>query len=624
MSFKKLTLLFFISFLFQDSFSQIGSAEIQNISDAIFEKHLTAREYLTGGVISVVNRDSTLFKKGYGQANREKNILFDPFKTTVQIASVTKLITTTALLKLIEEGKIDLEKPIDDYLPDLSYNNPYDKKVLVKHLLTHTGGFDDRSNFMESKSKDGIPSLKTYAENYIPSVVWETGKFFNYSNYSFVLAAYLVEKISNTAFETYVQKNILKPLEMHHSGFGYEPKLMDDLMERYRLRENQENEIYSQKADTKYTNLLGVTGFKTTAEDMTHFMMMFLNKGSFKNNQILKPETIENAFKTHFTYDNAMGRQQGLGWRIKIENGHKLLYHYGDDTGVESGLVLFPEHDLGLFTAFNNPVGFDVKTEIQEAIFTELYGSSSQDDAAPGSNKNALDKIGGTYFYMNDSHTTFEKIAFLFGDRKIIVDTQGDSIVVIDGIKYKNTATPFLFQEIEGDQSQVKFIRDDSGNINHYSYGTSTFRKIGRWEDPSLHIKILVVCFAIFIAFLIVALIRAIRIKFVKRAPFSINRAVRVVVINTICVTLFVLGIMITISTISSLSYGMPFVFKALFILPILSIILLPVSFYFVLGELRHLLVARWLRALLIADVLALACGLVIFNVYNLIGFNFV
>ncbi len=615
-------LIIAFSLQFQNLFSQTSLERIDHISDSIFETHLTAREYLTGGVISIVSRDSIIYLKGYGKANREKNKQFNPSTTVVQIASVTKLITTTALLQLLEENKIDLDKPVKYYLPNLKYKNPYDKKVLVRDLLTHTGGFDDRSGFMESKTLEEVPSLKTFAENYIPSVIWEPGKYFNYSNYSFVIVAYLVETLSEVPFQTYVDQNILRPLEMSHSGFVNEPELMENLMIRYRLRENQDNEIYTQKADPRYTNLMGVTGFKTTADDMTHFMMMYLNDGIYKGKQILKKETIDNAFRTHFTYDDNISRQQGLGWRIEIKGGKKMLYHYGDDTGVESSLVLFPESKIGLFTAFNNPVGFDVKTEIQDIIYKELYGTVIENPEELNGVKTPLKKIAGSYFYMNDSHTTFEKIGFLLGDRKINVKADGDTLI-LDKLKFKETSKPLLFHQIEG-PAEVKFIEDENGEINHYSYGTSTFRRIGKWEDPSLHLKILIGCFTVFIIFLITALLRFIGSKFYKKKGFTTNKTVRIVAINTLCIILFLIGFFIATSTISNLSYGVDFTIKSLFILPIIAVVLLPISGYFYFKEIKKQALKVWLKLLLFVDLIAIFACLLIFNIYNLIGFHFI
>jgi len=618
---KKIFIFIFLLIITQSTFSQAVNDLFKNSTDSIFKKHLNAREYLTGGVISIVNADSIIFSEGYGLANRENKIPFSPNNTTVQIASVTKLITTTALLQLVESGEIDLDKPIDYYLKDLSYKNPFKNKVLVNHLLTHIAGFDDRSNFMESKTMNDIPTLKEYAESYIPSVIWEPGKYFNYSNYSFLLGAYLVATVSGITYEQYVKNNLLIPLEMNNSGFGYEPRVLNNLMERYRLRENQENEIYTQKADTKYTNLLGVTGFKTTALDMANFMMMYLNNGVFKGNRILKKETIDEAFKTHFTYDDSMHYQQGLGWRILIKNGIKVMYHYGDDTGVESSLVLFPDKKIGLFTAFNNPVGYNVKTEVQEAIFNKLYGLKEKPKVKYVPIE-SIDKITGDYFYMNDSHTTFEKIGFLLGDRKISIESQGDSILEIGNRSYYNSGNPLIFNQVEGD-SQIKFITDENGNISNYSYGTSTYRKIKGWEDPSIHQKILLVSIIVFVLIFLTSLIRFIISKFKKKPQINKSSALKFINLNGLLIILFFVGIGIATKSIS-LDFGVPLGLKAVFIFPVLAVVLVPFSIYYLFKELQKPNIPVWLKGLMVIDIIAITLCLMILNNYNIIGFNFI
>jgi hypothetical protein len=408
---------------------------------------------------------------------------------------------------------------------------------------------------------------------------------------------------------------------MNNSGFGYESRLMKNLMERYRLRENQKNEIYTQKADTKYTNLIGVTGFKTTVPDMSNFMMMYLNDGVFKGHRVLKKETIDLAFNTHFTYDAAMYYQQGLGWRILIKNGIKVMYHYGDDTGVESSLVLFPDKKIGLFTAFNNPVGYDVKTEIQEAIFNKLYGKKEKTKVKYGP-VGAIDKIAGNYFYMNDSHTTFEKIGFLLGDRKISVKSKGDSILKVGDKSYYNSGNLLIFNQVEGD-SQIKFITDENGNISNYSYGTSTFRKIKDWEDPSVHKKILLISIIVFVVILITSIIRFIISKFKKKSHIYKTSALKFLNLNGLLIILFFIFIGIATNSIS-LDYGVPLVLKAVLTLPVLAVVLFPFSIYYSFKELQKYNISVWLKGLMIIDIIAIALCLLVLNNYNIIGFNFI
>lgn len=606
----------------QVSYSQIEPNEIRKISDSIFNYHLNAREYLTGGVISVVNKDSVLFTKGYGLANREKKIEFNPYQTNVTIASVTKLITATAVLQLYERGKLDLSKPVKEYLPNLGYDNPYENKVLVQHLITHTSGLDDRSNFMEVLSREELPSLKEYAENNISDVVWPPGKYFNYSNYAYVLAAYLVETVSGMPFESYVEKNILLPLQMNESGFGYDAKLTDNLMERYRLRENNQNEIYTQKADTVFSTLIGVTGFKTTADDMSRFMMMYLNDGIYNGEQILKKKTINEAFSTHFSYSDKINRKQGLGWRIDTRNNIKMLYHYGDDTGVESALVLFPEKSIGVFTAFNNPVGYDVKVAVQNTILKLLYPKQKKQNITY-KEQTPLEDIAGDFFYMNDSHTTFERIAYLLGDKKITVEANDDSTISIGQLKFKETDTPLLFHQTDG-IGQVVFIKDSKGNISHYSYGTSTFRRITAWENPSLHLKILAGCSILLVVFLITVLIRWIISRFKKENNIQSSKAIKFLTINILIIVAFVIGLVIVINSLSSLSYQLPFQLKALFILPVLALLCLPITCFYVYQDFKTKKLPIWLRGFSAINVLAIVCCAVILSHYNFIGFNFV
>lgn len=124
-----------------------------------------------------------------------------------------------------------------------------------------------------------------------------------------------------------------------------------------------------------------------------------------------------------------------------------------------------------------------------------------------------------------------------------------------------------------------------------------------------------------FIIFLITALVRFFKTKFSKKKDYSFDRTVGIIIINTLCIVLFVMGFVLATNTISALSYGIDFTFKALFILPIIASVLLPISGYFYLKETK--LFAVWFKIILLLDLNAILCFLLILNSYNLIGLNF-
>lgn len=588
--------------------------------DSVMAFYLAQEDYLSGGVVSVVLGDSVFYQKAFGMADMENNLAFDAQHTTLEIASVTKLITTTALLQLVEKGKVSLNSPVNQYFKNPPIQNPFEKPVLVKHLLTHTAGFDDRQTLMESPDPASIIPLAEYNQKYLPQIVWEPGRFFNYSNYSFNLMAYLVEEVSGLPFEEYVRVHILEPLEMTNSGVGYQRQFEKNLMRRCKLKRNDKEEVFSKLFPPHYTNLPGATAFKTTGSDMTNFILMYLNEGRFKGRQILKKETVELAFQTHFTYHPRMPYQQGLGWRIKLKNNISLLYHYGDDDGVEASLVLIPEKKIGLFTTFNNQMGYDAKIALENALLKiccppgDTLVPTYQHHTSP-------EKISGRYLYMNDGQSTFEKIAYLFGDKALEVKILEKDTVQVNQYKYLETE-PLLFDMI-GNNGKLKFIKNDRGEVEYLSFGTSTYRRATNWSDPVLHRIILLCCFFVLLGSILIFLVqflRRIRNPNIWRDNLW---AYRIIGLNILTLLLFFVCLIIAVNTITSLNGPVPLLIKMAALFPMAALLLLPFSLYALWATWQnrhvHRITALWMSVCSIAIGLCL----IVLNSYNFVGFHF-
>jgi CubicO group peptidase (beta-lactamase class C family) len=597
-------------------------AWIRDLVDSLFEKYLHAEEYLTGGVVAVVFPDGSTYLTGRGEADRETHRSFDPSGTTVEIASVSKLITTTALMQLVEQGRVALDRPVADYVGEGVLRGRYARDVLVEHLLTHTSGLDDRSSFMSSASEAEIPDLATYVREDLPPVVWEPGRFFNYSNYAFVLTAYLVQVVSGEPFEQYVQAHVLEPLDMHASGFGFAPRLMQGLMHRYRLRADAQERIFSQDDGINYSNLVGATAFKTTAEDMSHFLGMYLDGGSYAGRRILESATVDDCFRTHFTYASSMPRQQGLGWRIMHRNGATFLYHDGDDTGVESSVVLFPERHLGYFVAFNNPIGADWKSEFRERLVDHLYPV----EPAPVVERPSLTplaELAGHYLSMNDGQTTFEKLGALMGDNGITIEDTGDGIVHVAEYRFAELE-PLLF-EAAAANSQLVFLRDDEGAIRYLSFGTNTYRRAEWWQDPDVHRPLLLIGLAIVAAALLGSLVRRLRRLLLHRggaASVALDRMRVWSTVNATLLALFVLGVFVATRT-ARLGMGIPPLLWVTFTCSLLAALVLPLTLACAVRLLADDRTGAWskLRNALLAGALLLT--LTLLYGYNLVGYHF-
>jgi CubicO group peptidase (beta-lactamase class C family) len=171
------------------------------------------------GSVLVADHGTMIFKKGYGDANKEWNIPNTP-DTKFRLGSITKQFTATLILQLVEQGKIRLDGKIVDYLPD--YPKPMGEKITIHHLLTHTSGIPNYTNFPSFRGE--LSKVPSSPENFIKTfwnlpLEFEPGSKFNYSNSGYFLLGVIVEKVTGQSYARLLDERIFKPLGMANSGY---------------------------------------------------------------------------------------------------------------------------------------------------------------------------------------------------------------------------------------------------------------------------------------------------------------------------------------------------------------------------------------------------------------------
>src|SRR5262249_48546758 len=196
---------------------ELTKADFETLLDALIPSQLQNRN-IAGAVVSVVKDGNVLFQKGYGYADVEAKRPILPDQTLFRPGSISKLFTATAVMQLVEQGKLDLDRDVNDYL-DFPIPKTYPEAVTLRQLLTHTAGFEETLKNLFVAHESDIKPLRAYLVNEMPARIFPPGKIPAYSNYGFTLAGYIVERASGEKFERYIDNHILKPLEMNHSTF---------------------------------------------------------------------------------------------------------------------------------------------------------------------------------------------------------------------------------------------------------------------------------------------------------------------------------------------------------------------------------------------------------------------
>ncbi|WP_274481948.1 serine hydrolase domain-containing protein [Paenibacillus polymyxa] len=152
--------------------------------------------------------------------------------TYMEAGSVSKLFTWTAVMQLVEQGKLDLNTDIHTYLPDGFLRPSFDKPITLKSLMSHTAGFEERLEKLLVHDPADLRPLKEHiAPGNQPQQIYEPGTVIAYSNYGTNLAGYIIERVSGMPFETYIQKHIIEPQDMKHSYFTQRYDLIPEVIE---------------------------------------------------------------------------------------------------------------------------------------------------------------------------------------------------------------------------------------------------------------------------------------------------------------------------------------------------------------------------------------------------------
>ncbi|WBW96690.1 serine hydrolase domain-containing protein [Oceanirhabdus sp. W0125-5] len=397
--------------------------KFQKMVDDYMRKSM--KEYHIPGVTLVAVKDGEiLLKKGYGYADLDNKIPVEPDKTLFRIGSVTKLFTATAAMQLVEQGKIDLNKDINEYLKDFKIESKYNKPVTMANLLTHTAGFDESfKNGFSYKLVNELKPLEDTLKNGMPPVVRQAGEVIQYSNHGYALIGYIVEQVSGMSFDKYVEENIFSPLGMNESKYFLSSEILNRTSNGYKYKNG---EFKAQELGSILVHPAG--SICSTADDMGKFLIAHLQNGKYKNNRILDESTAETMHTVQFTNHKFIpGYAYGF-----YQNGKNfgIIEHGGDTNNFASLLSLYPEKNIGFFISYNRQderlrEGFEEEfykyfivnneSEINKEVLAELKGD--------------FKKFEGDYRLVRSVRTYYDKIKFLFFKMKLRVNKSGELFI---------------------------------------------------------------------------------------------------------------------------------------------------------------------------------------------------
>jgi CubicO group peptidase (beta-lactamase class C family) len=328
----------------------------QKIEDILHEMLIKSveNEKFPGLAAGIVKDNQVLFTGEYGTANLSTG---DPVVrgTLFHQASVSKTFVATAIMQLVERGKVELDAPITKYLSYFKLEDERYQNITIRQLMNHTSGMPDEEDYAWDRPEYDEQSLERYVKGIgHHKLLSQPGEKFAYSNIGYEILGDMIAKVSDMSFEQYMEKNILKPTGMQSSSF-LKQEVEAYIAAPHVLGATHEcggcvssvfpyNRAHA-PSSTLYTH----------AEDMCQYLLMHLNGGTAGNgNEVLQPGSYNEMWKPHaqtgYDPENA---QIGLGWFLGEYKGSRILSHSGWDTGFLSNLFLLSDKKIAISVMSN-------------------------------------------------------------------------------------------------------------------------------------------------------------------------------------------------------------------------------------------------------------------------------
>jgi CubicO group peptidase (beta-lactamase class C family) len=397
-----------------------------------------------GAAVLVAQNGKVLFEKGYGLADVAHSAGFTP-DTKSRIGSITKQFTASAILKLQEQGKLNVQDKLSKYFPDF----PRGDEVTLHQLLTHTSGirsYTDKPGFIDKVTSPVEPDalIKSFQND---PYDFDPGKKWHYDNSGYFLLGRIVEKVSGQSYGDFLRKNFFEPLGMTNTG-----------VHRFGLALEHEALGY-QFSGAAFTNALnwdmswagGAGALYSTVDDLFRW-----NEGVFSG-KVLKDASLKAAWtpvKTEENKDDDSGNGYGYGWASAHTRGAQEISHGGGLNGFSSYLLRLPRENFTVAILANAQPGAPGAEPGQLAhLVTEIYLGEKLDprpilQANPGVSPDAFDALVGRYDYGAAVMTVTKEGQHLYAQ------LTGQPRFEI----FPKSGTEFFWKVVD---AQVTFVKDD-------------------------------------------------------------------------------------------------------------------------------------------------------------------
>jgi CubicO group peptidase (beta-lactamase class C family) len=440
----------------------LDAADLGAFFDGIIPLQLE-RADIAGASVLVMKDGKLLLQKGYGFADAKEQKPVDPATTIFRLASISKLFTWVSVMQLQEQGKLDLDADVNNYL-DFKIRPAFDKPITLRSLMTHTSGFEEEARNILLIKAEKRPTLRDFLIENQPRRLFPPGIIPAYSNYGVGIASYIVQRVSGEPFEQYVSEHVFAPLAMTHSSFDQPlPKELEKLPAKG-YRGNTEKPALGFEIFTP----AGAGGVSSTASDMGRFGQALLNGGQLDGKRVLKTETLNAMYTPQFRASNQLP-PICMGFYETWRNDLRWIGHEGDLIAFHSLFFLERSQKLILFVSFNSASAAGKARPELVQMFSDRYFPFNQKQPFVNEPREELKAIEGSYQSTRRADSTKVRLISLMSQRTAKLDKDG--VLAIEGVndlrghtmKWKPIGKDLL-QQVDG-QHLLFAIRDGNGKV---------------------------------------------------------------------------------------------------------------------------------------------------------------
>lgn len=357
------------------SLAQSTSSSIDNFIS------LKMKESRIVGIGAAIVKDrEVVWAKGYGFADKENKIPFTP-NSIMNLGGISKSATAFSVMKAVQDGIVELDEDINNYLP-FKVSNPFypDEKITIRQIITNTSSIVDRSAVYDSSyyyGGDAPEPLGEFVKNYLTSsgkyydkanfLDKKPGSAYKYSNIASGLVAYIVEVTSGIPFNEYSKQTLFDPLEMHNTGWFYSE-----------IDQKKLAKLYDKKGDSiMAVTPYGLTtypdgGLRTSVSELSKFMICLMNRGTYQNKTILKTEFANQMLPqpiTEANLSNSESKKITDGFYLYKSSRPNTVGGNGYDPGVRSRMWFDTNDDIGVIVFSNT----SLSGEDYKSYFMDIY-----------------------------------------------------------------------------------------------------------------------------------------------------------------------------------------------------------------------------------------------------------